>query len=110
MASDERTAKAREQELKAREFREHGEWMTTMPANYPVGESSRWEDRYAAAYAASAIKEAREECARAVCLRCRDRDLAYPAKLVDGQWTHSYTSSTATAPCLAAPIWKLGER
>jgi len=64
----ERTAKARELELKAREFREHGEWPTVIPADYNPAWESRWEDRFAAAYVASerssAIKEAREECAR----------------------------------------------
>jgi len=65
--ADERTAKAREQELKAREFREHGEWPTTTPADYNPAWESRWEDRYAAAYAESVLAEAQR---KVVCSFC----------------------------------------
>jgi hypothetical protein len=107
------TAKAREQELKAREFRKHGEWAERIPNGYPVGES-RWEDRFAAAYAASAIKEAREECARAMCGYC-SQDCAetrqYHPEVTGKDFIHErrgWTNSGVT--CVAAAIRALGER
>lgn len=49
-----------EAESKAREFREHGEWPTTIPPAYPANES-RWEDRYATAFAAKEVERAVKE-------------------------------------------------
>jgi hypothetical protein len=114
-ADSERTAKAREQELKAREFREHGLWPTVMPADYSPAWESRWEDRFAAAYVESERATAIKEAAKAMCNCCRDIDVwNAPVRESTGRWTHWAKPGTGYVSyrCEAEPLQELirGER
>lgn len=96
--SAERMERARADELKAREFRVHGEWSTVIPQGYPEG-VSRWEDRYAAAFAAEEVRLERERCAKAVCMVCRQG--CQLIETASGSYTH------VESYCVAAAIWEL---
>jgi len=100
MASDKRTAKARE-------FIED----YALPLRIRDGQHKAQILTFAAAFAeselSSAIKEAREECARAVCETCANGD--EPVK-TDVGWCHAGVMPGEYVFCSAQEIRALGER
>jgi len=116
---DEGTAKAREWLNKQALYLANERLLaepSTMPDDHAIGITIGCICRMLAVFAeserSSAIKEAREECARAVCFMCgSDSDKWKPAEFIDDGWEHRLkSSSNLSAPCMAWQIRALGER
>jgi len=109
MASDKRTAKARERLRKrAQKFAKKSGWWSDED---PVVDDFV---NFAESERSSAIKEAREECARAVCQWCA---LGHSVKFYPAQkdmpwlgWSHPSVPNESGPACEAAAIRALGER
>ena len=110
--ADERTAKARERELeeRAREFKK--KWLQDNHEAVGGMTPRMLETVLMARFAESERKEAREECARAVCAECDIRPETLQKNSILG-WAHFVdcdTGGTNVYECKAAAIRALGER
>jgi hypothetical protein len=124
--ADERTAKAREQEEseireRAKNFRDSAEYDHICDTTYSVEEEElQTLTTFALSERSSAIKEVREECARAVCGFCAGDELhGLPTEAAtwttgitgqNGRWIHKTSRDDLRAECKAAAIRALGER
>jgi len=100
--ADERTAKEREQlrERAKKYAKEHDWWDDSDPVVDDLTD-------FAESERSSAIKEAREECARAMCETCANGD--EPVK-TDVGWCHAGVMPGEYVFCSAQEIRALGER
>jgi hypothetical protein len=108
--ADGRTAKAREWLNKKHFTADSGltlDCLALMPDSHALGITIGQLAQILAAYGSSAIKEAREECARAVCQACRRGKVPVLQKDL---WIHTAVDTDELVVCGANCIRALGER